>query len=138
MDMALTDKEFLKALDKTREKQTYVRITSLDNNNNFLEALEGRTTGGSVNIDGSSAVRRSCTLSLVAFEDEKFEEGKVPITDAYWGLKNRFTLEVGIKNTINPNYPDIIWFKQGHFLVNSFNFNLLCYSRTSYVRNVAW
>lgn len=121
---ALNDKEFLKKLDNTKEKQTYIRLTSLDNNNNYLETLEGRATGGSINIDGASALRRSCSLSLVAFEDEEFEEGEVPITDAYWGLKNRFILEVGIKNTINPNYPDIIWFKQGHFLVNNFSFNI--------------
>ena len=70
MNNALNDKEFLKKLDNTKEKRTYIRIISLDNKNNPLEMLEGRATGGSVNLDGASAVRRSCSLSLIAFEDK--------------------------------------------------------------------
>lgn len=121
MNNALNDKEFLKKLDNTKEKRTYIRIISLDNKNNPLEMLEGRATGGSVNLDGASAVRRSCSLSLIAFEDKKFAEGQIiPITDVYWGLKNRFKLEVGVENLIEPKYPDIIWFKQGYFVINSF------------------
>ena len=122
MNNYLTDKEFLKKLDNTKEKRTYIRIISLDNKNNPLEMLEGRATGGSVNLDGTSAVRRSCSLSLIAFEDKKFAKGQIiPITDVYWGLKNRFKLEVGVENLIEPKYPDIIWFKQGHFVINSFS-----------------
>ena len=122
MNNILNDKEFLKKLDNTKEKRTYIRIISLDNKNNPLEMLEGRATSGSVNLDGASAVRRSCSLSLIAFEDKKFAEGQIiPITDVYWGLKNRFKLEVGIENLIEPKYPDIIWFKQGHFVINSFS-----------------
>ena len=122
MNNALNDKEFLKKLDNTKEKRTYIRIISLDNKNNPLEMLEGRATGGSVNLDGASAVRRSCSLSLIAFENKKFTEGQIiPITDVYWGLKNRFKLEVGIENLIEPKYPNIIWFKQGHFVINNFS-----------------
>lgn len=122
MNNILNDKEFLKKLDNTKEKRTYIRIISLDNKNNPLEMLEGRATGGSVNLDGASAVRRSCSLSLIAFEDKKFVEGQIiPITDVYWGLKNRFKLEVGIENLIEPKYPNIIWFKQGHFVINNFS-----------------
>ena len=122
MNNYLTDKEFLKKLDNTKEKRTYIRIISLDINYIPHDMLEGRATGGSVNLDGTSAVRRSCSLSLIAFEDKKFAEGQIiPITDVYWGLKNRFKLEVGIENLIEPKYPDIIWFKQGHFVINSFS-----------------
>jgi hypothetical protein len=35
----------------------------------------------------------------------------VDINNTYWALKNKFKLEVGIRNTINSNYPEIIWFK---------------------------
>jgi hypothetical protein len=38
-----------------------------------------------------------------------------------WGLNTKFKLEIGLKNTINKLYPDIIWFKQGIFLISSFN-----------------
>jgi hypothetical protein len=36
---------------------------------------------------------------------------EVNINEFYWGLKNKFKLEIGLKNYINSNYPDIIWFK---------------------------
>ena len=62
-----------------------------------------KSDGNWVNIDGNSAVRRTCNLTLVAKD--------VNITDFYWGVSNKFTLEIGVKNFINPIYPDIIWFK---------------------------
>jgi hypothetical protein len=68
-----------------------------------VEYIEGKVTGGSINIDGTSCVRRTCSLSMIAND--------VNINDYYWGLKNKFKLEIGIKNMINSNYPNIIWFK---------------------------
>jgi len=68
-----------------------------------LEEITGRITSGSVNIDGNSAIRRTCNLSLIA-------KG-INFNNFYWNLGNKFTLEVGVKNFINKNYPDIIWFK---------------------------
>jgi hypothetical protein len=45
----------------------------------------------------------------------------MPITDEYWALNNQFKLEIGLTNNINANYPNIIWFKQGTFVINNFN-----------------
>ena len=39
----------------------------------------------------------------------------------YWGINTKFKLEVGVANTINPLYPDIIWFNQGIYVFTSFN-----------------
>jgi hypothetical protein len=75
--------------------------------------IEGRVTGGSINIDGASAVRRTCSLTIVA-------EG-LAINNFYWGLNNKFKLEVGLKNFIDSKYPEIIWFPQGIYIINSFN-----------------
>ena len=110
----LKDSEFLKQLHLNRTRYTLARIISLDENDIPVETIEGRVTGGSANVDGASAVRRTCSLTLVA-------DPNLRITDFYWALKSKFKLEIGLKNTINPNYPDIIWFKQGIFLISSFN-----------------
>ena len=110
----LKDREFLKQLHLNRTRYTLARIISLDENDVPVETIEGRVTGGSANVDGASAVRRTCSLTLVA-------DPNLRITDFYWALKSKFKLEIGLKNTINPNYPDIIWFKQGIFLISSFN-----------------
>jgi hypothetical protein len=69
-----------------------------------LQAIEGYVTQGSINIDGASAVRRTCSLTIVARED------KFQFSDYYWGFNTKFKLEIGLENTINSNYPDIIWF----------------------------
>ena len=123
----LADKDFLAALDAHRERVTYARIIALSFQEEPLEQIEGRVTQGSINIDGSSAVRRTCSLSLVA---ENME-----INDFYWGIKNKFKLEIGLRNTIKDliydnltgqtwgeKYPDdIIWFPQGIYAITTFN-----------------
>jgi hypothetical protein len=98
----LLDKEFLKELDNFSNKEVYARVTALTNNELPIEMIEGRITGGSINIDGTSAIRRTCSLSLVAQD--------ININEFYWGLNNKIKLEVGLKNFINSNYPNIIWF----------------------------
>jgi hypothetical protein len=62
----LLDKEFLKELDNFNSREIYARITALTSDELPIEMIEGRITGGSINIDGASAVRRTCSLSLVA------------------------------------------------------------------------
>ena len=63
---ALLDKNFLKELDNYNSREIYARITALTVNELPIESIEGRVTGGTINIDGASAVRRTCSLSLVA------------------------------------------------------------------------
>lgn len=111
----LFDKEFLKQLDYSQEKETYVRIISLTNDEYPREQIEGRITGGSINIDGTSAVRRSCSLNMVALDDDAI------LTDNFWCYNNKFKLEVGLKNLINNKYSDIIWFDMGIYIITSFS-----------------
>jgi hypothetical protein len=99
----LYDKEFLLQLDKYKHKVIYARITSLTFQESPIEYIEGRVTQGSINIDGGSACRRSCSLTIVA-TDFKYD-------DYYWGLNTKFILEIGVQNVIDSTYPDIIWFK---------------------------
>lgn len=113
MQISLYDKDFLLKLDKSKDKTIYARITALQFNESPLETIEGRVTQGSINIDGTSAVRRSCSLSIVA-QDFNYN-------DYYWGLKTKFKLEIGVENNIDSSYPSIIWFPQGIYLITSFN-----------------
>ena len=122
---ALADKEFLRELDLYRKKDIYAKIISLDINENPIEQIEGKITGGTINIDGKSAVRRTCSLTIVAEE--------VNINDYYWGLSTKFTVSIGIKNLINDEYPDIIWFNEGIFVITSFNSS---YTTNSYTINI--
>ena len=112
----LLDQEFLRKLDLTKNKATYAKIILLTWDEEPVEEIQGKITAGSVNIDGASAIRRTCSLTMVS--------KNVDINNTYWALKNKFKLEVGVENTIDPSYPDIIWFKQGLFVFTSLNMNV--------------
>lgn len=118
------DKSFLQKLSEYNNKITYVKITSLDLNDFPLESIEGRCTNGSLNIEGQSSVMRTCQLTILALEEDLMkisEKESVYITDTYWAFRNKFSLEIGVENDIDPKYPKIIWFKRGVFLITSFS-----------------
>ena len=112
----LLDLEFLRKLDLMRNKATYAKIILLTWDENPVYEIQGKITAGSINIDETSAVRRTCSLTMVSPD--------VDITNTYWALKNKFKLEVGVENEIDSQYPDIIWFKQGTFVFTSLNMNV--------------
>lgn len=45
----------------------------------------------------------------------------VDLHSFYWGIKTKFSLEIGIQNEIDPSYEKIIWFPQGIYVINTFN-----------------
>ena len=126
MSNPLFDLDFLQNLLTKNNRTLYARVTALTQDELPIEYIEGKATAGSVNIDGNSAVRRTCTLTIVAKE--------VNINDYYWGLKTKFKLEVGIKNDTNSNYEDIIWFRQGLFVITSFS---VSYGTNNYTINIS-
>ena len=46
---------------------------------------------------------------------------EVNINDYYWGLNTKFELQIGLTNRIDEKYPDIIWFKEGIYLITTFS-----------------
>lgn len=112
----LLNKNFLLQLDQQQNTEKYARITLLTNKELPIEQIEGRiTSGGSISIDGNSAIRRTCSLTMVS-QDTNYHAH-------YWTLKSKFKLEIGIRNNINSAYPDIIWFPQGIYVFTSFSTN---------------
>ena len=109
----LLDEEFMRKLHHDRLRNTYARIIALDNEELPLENIEGVITQGTVNVDGTSAVRRTVSLSMVCKEFN--------IHEFYWGLKTKVEIWAGVENNVDKRYDDIIWFKQGTFVLSSFN-----------------
>lgn len=109
------DKNFLKRLDLNRTKETYIKIISLTNEDLPVEEITGQATGGSINIDGASSVRRSCSLSMTATKEDNI------ITDKYWAYNHKFKLQIGLKNIIDRTQSDIIWFDQGIYIISNFS-----------------
>lgn len=115
MTNAVLNDLFLNELFRESTRELFARITLLTQDENAIETIEGKVSGGSINVDGKSAIRRTCSLNLVAKDIE--------INEFYWGVKNKFKLEIGLLNEIEPNYEDIIWFPQGIFLITNFDVN---------------
>lgn len=111
------NKYFLQQLDAYPHKTTHIRLIAIDYLDRPIEAIEGRVTSGNISISGESAIQRTCSLSIVAAEGSH-------ITDSSWAFKNKFKVEIGVENDIDPSYEPIIWFKQGTFIVKSFSKNV--------------
>lgn len=109
----LLDKDFLLKLDNDRNRLVYIKLISLNFEEEPVEEINGRVTSGSINIDGSSSVRRTCSLSLIANE--------LNIHEFYWGLRTKFKCFVGLENRIDSQYPDVIYFPMGTYIITSFS-----------------
>ena len=142
----LLDKNFIELLDKDNQREVYAKIISLTLDEYPIEEIQGKVSQGTLNIDGSSAVRRTCSLTIIS--------DRVNIHDYYWGFTNKFKLYIGLKvpddlrnqyqqttravkdkasegifingDIIYPYeaYPDIVWFPQGIFLITDFKYQL--------------
>lgn len=121
----LLDNIFLEKLFTAYDREIYAKITALNFDEFPTEEISGKVTGGSINVDGTSACRRTCSLTLVANE--------VNINDYYWGLNTKFELQIGLTNRIDEKYPDIIWFKEGIYLITTFSTAL---GTSSYTINI--
>lgn len=112
----LNDRDFLLKLDNERNKRIFVKIIVLDSNEMPIQDIEGRiAVGGSINIDGSSSMRRTCTISFVAEEKNNDLEN----VDHLLSLNKRIRLYIGLENNIDKKYGDIIWFNQGIFIITA-------------------
>ena len=109
----MLDEEFLRELDRYPHKFLWAKIISLNMDEYPLDEITGKITSGNVNVDGTSILRRTCSITMVA-EDVKIKE-------YYWGLKTKFRFYIGVENWIDPEYPDIIWFNEGMFMITSFS-----------------
>ena len=115
----LKDTNFLKRFNKTKLKEQYVKIVVLTfQQEKPIQEIQGRTTGGSFNFDGSSSMRRTGNISLVA------DEYNNDLTNIQHLLTINKKIEVliGFLNTTDEytEYP-VLWFPQGVYVIISAN-----------------
>lgn len=125
----LAQPDVLTYIDNLQFKTQYIKMVILDQFDRPLENIEGRATGGNININGSSAVRRTGSLSLVTQAIERGEKASAldnlnKVTDIknLISLNKRCSIEVGIKNS-GLKYPeyDMFWFPLGTFTITNAN-----------------
>ena len=102
MNKYLKDKIFLSAVDNMTEKEQYIKITVLDSDENEIDEIQGYVTnGGTLSINGDSAVRRTCTLNMIA--DKKYSN--IMKTTNLLSINKRIKIEIGLSN-ITIYYPE--------------------------------
>lgn len=111
----LLDAPFLRQLDLENVKVYYVKILVLDKNEIPIRAIQGRVSGGSISINGNSAVRRAGSITFLA----ESKENDLSDVDNLLALNKRIKILIGIENNIDDHYDKIIWFNQGIFIITN-------------------
>ena len=96
--MNLKDTLFLKTLDNQRNKVFYTKISVLDKFDKVIDSIEGRVQdGSSISINGTSNVRRTCNLTLVA--DKK--ENNLTDIENLLSVNKKIKIMIGIEKSID-------------------------------------
>ena len=102
----LTDSNFLKNVNQMHIKEQYAKITILNWNEEPIQEIQGIVTGGSLNIDGKSSMRRTDTNTNVTDIDHLFS------------LNKKMYLEIGYLNITNEYKKyKMLWFPQGLYVM---------------------
>ena len=114
----LRDTAFLKEFDKIKLKQQFVKLIILTFDQKPIQQIQGKATGGNLSLDGSSSMRRTGNISLVA------DPYQSDLTDTkhLLSINKKVEVLIGFINTTDQykNYP-IIWFPQGTYVIISPN-----------------
>ena len=131
----LKDQDFLKKLDSLKIKQQYIRMTVLSWDEEPIACIQGRAISGSLNIDGTSSVRRTASLSM--FAEQKNND--LTNINSQLSINRKVSLQIGILNTVphylyetiddktkevshyqvdyQQKYGNIVWFPLGIFVI---------------------
>lgn len=110
-------RKFLASLDEYVNQKQYVKITLLNWMEEPLKEISGEITTGNLTKDGSSAIRRTCSLTASV----NASEYSVEDMEGNFAINKKIFLEIGVKNYTNsyPEFP-ILWFPQGVFFHQRF------------------
>lgn len=110
----LKNSAFLKKIDEMPLKEQFVKITILDFLENPITEIQGKVTSGSISLNGSSAVRRTANLNMVADD----ANNDVRSINNLLSINKKIKLEIGFTNMTSDyqQYP-IIWFPLGVYVI---------------------
>lgn len=120
----LNDRSFMLKVNRHKIKQYYAAILCLDfETEKPLARFEGKVVSGNINVAANSPTRRTATLSVV------FDKQTYNITDVLnlIAIDKKISMSIGINNPFyhtNPEYRkygEILWFKQGTFVITKAN-----------------
>ena len=114
----LKDSVFLKKFDELKLKEQYVKLIVLTFDEMPIQEIQGKVTGGNLTLDGSSGMRRTGSLSMVADE----YENDLTDTKHLLSINKKVEVLIGFINTTDEYTEyDILWFPQGTYVIISPN-----------------
>lgn len=94
-----------------RNRVTKIKIELLNFNFQILNLFEGKVVSGTINIDATADIRRTCSLTMELLKSERtFSEGSETWLNKY------FRVYVG---EYNPRTKRFVWWNMGIFLINN-------------------
>lgn len=104
----------LEKLVNEKIQTTYAKIVTYSFDEKPLSSIEGRVSGGSIQANGASAVRRTLSLSMVA----KPEIANIENLDNEIAINKKVKVYIGrlVKN-------EIMWFNCGFYVISSASVN---------------
>lgn len=116
----LNDMDFLTQLDKLHMRVQYAKIILLSfKDEEPIKEIQGSITNGNLSVNGSSAIRRTINLTMLASIDNSNLED----IDNEISINKKIKVLIGYDNPLKSykNYGDIIWFPCGLFVLSSAN-----------------
>lgn len=116
----LNDMDFLTQLDKLHMRVQYAKIILLSfKDEEPIKEIQGSITSGNLSVNGSSTIRRTINLTMLASIDNSNLED----IDNEISINKKIKVLIGYDNPLKSykNYGDIIWFPCGLFVLSSAN-----------------
>ena len=110
----LKNNSFLLNLAQEHNSEQFVKITVLNFNEKPIKEIQGKVSGGNLNLDGNSAIRRTGNLTTYI---EDYVASYIEIGGLF-SLNKKIKIEIGLTNNTNlyKEYP-ILWFPMGIFVI---------------------
>lgn len=116
----LNDMDFLTQLDKLHMRVQYAKIILLSfKDEEPIKEIQGSITSGNLSVNGSSAIRRTINLTMLA----SIDNSNIEDIDNEISINKKIKVLIGYDNPLKSykNYGDIIWFPCGLFVLSSAN-----------------
>jgi len=109
-------------LCKFRSKHVYVKLLLLDSKLHPLDEMQGECISGTLSIDSTSDVRRTCSLELY-HKDASYDAAEY---NKVW-FNQRVKVQMGF---LNMKTGKIVWYNMGIFVFNTCNYTYAADTKT--------
>ena len=114
----LKDSAFLKQFDQIKLKEQFVKLTVLSFDESPIAEIQGRAISGNFNLDGTSSMRRTGNINLIADE----YNNDLTKTKNLLSINKKIQVLVGFTNTTDKyTQYDKIWFPLGIYVIIAAN-----------------